>query len=68
MIARTTKIALEVVVGLVALAAIVTGVLVWRLSQGPVELDFLTPRLEQALSEGSGAYAVEVGGTVLAWE
>ena len=63
-----TRIVLELVGALVALTVIVGGVLVWRVAQGPVQLDFLTPRIEAALSDGAGAFDVEVGTTVLAWE
>ena len=68
MVKRTTRIVLELVGALVALTVIVGGVLVWRVAQGPVQLDFLTPRIEAALSDGAGAFDVEVGTTVLAWE
>ena len=68
MVKRTTRIVLELVGGLLALTAIVGGVFVWRVAQGPVQLDFLTPRIEAALSEGAGGFDVQVGTTVLAWE
>jgi len=68
MVKRMTRIVLELVGALVALTVIVGGVLVWRVAQGPVQLDFLTPRIEAALSDGAGAFDVEVGTTVLAWE
>ena len=68
MVKRTTRIALELVAGFLALALIVGGVFVWRVAQGPVQLDFLTPRIEAALSEGAGRFDVQVGTTVLAWE
>lgn len=68
MIRRSTKIAVEILAGLTALGAVVAGVLLWRLSQGPVSLDFLTPRLEAALSEAREGVDVKVGGTVLTWE
>lgn len=68
MIRRTTRIALELVAGVLALAAVVLGVGVWRVAQGPVALDFLTPRLEAALSGGAGNFEVRLGSTVLAWE
>jgi hypothetical protein len=67
-IRRTTKVLLEITAGLIAFAAIVAGVLVWRVSQGPVELNFLTPRLERALAQGGADMDVSIGGTVLAWE
>lgn len=68
MVKRTTRIVLELVGACVALALIVGGVFVWRVAQGPVELDFLSPRIEAALSDGVGDFDVKVGSTVLAWE
>ncbi len=67
MLKRSARIGLEVIAALVAIAVIATGVLAWRASQGPVTLDFLTPRLEAELSGMREGVAVEVGGTVLAW-
>ena len=51
-----------------ALVIVAGGVLVWRVAQGPVPLDFLTDRLETELTALSPDLAVKVGGTVLAWE
>ena len=68
MVKRTTRIVLELLGALVALTLIVGGVFVWRIAQGPVQLDFLTPRIEAALSDGAGDFDVRVGTTVLAWE
>jgi hypothetical protein len=68
MLKRTSKITLEILGALVGLAAIVAGVLTWRVAQGPVELDVLTPYLEDALAAGVGNFDVSVGGTLLAWE
>ncbi|SDF41793.1 AsmA-like C-terminal region [Limimonas halophila] len=67
MIRRSCRICLEVVAGLAALLAVVAGVGVWRLSQGPVNLDGLTPRLEHALTAARPDTRVTVGGTALAW-
>lgn len=50
-----------ILAGLVVLA----GLLVWRLGQGPVTVDFLTPTIERAL-QAAGA-RVEVAETVLTW-
>jgi hypothetical protein len=68
MVKRTTRIVLELAGALVALLLIVGGVFVWRVAQGPVQLDVLSPRIEAALSAGVGNFDVEVGSTVLAWE
>ena len=40
----------------------------WRLSLGPVELDFLTGRLEAALNTDGAPTHIEIGGIILAWE
>jgi len=39
--------------------------LVWRLSSGPIALDFMTPYIEAALGGGDGAIRVKLEGTVL---
>jgi hypothetical protein len=67
MIRRSARITLEVVLGLLAVAAIFVGVTVWRLSSGPVELPFLTPLLQTALQDLEPGLSLEVGDTVLAW-
>ena len=67
MIARTTRIALEVAAGIIGVAVILAGVAFWRLTMGPVPLDFLAPRIEQALSDESGGPTVSIGRTELIW-
>ncbi len=67
MIRRTTKIALEVVAGLIGVAVLLLAVAVWRLSSGPVDLDFLTPRIEAALVDPDSGVTVRVGATQLVW-
>ncbi len=55
-----------------ALGALVLGlliavpVLVWRLSSGPIALDFLTPSIESALTAPDDSVSVELDRTVLA--
>jgi len=39
----------------------------WRLSQGPVSLAFLTPAVQQALSQFDSPLEIEVQDTVLSW-
>jgi len=54
------------VAALVAVVAIVMGALFYRLSSGPIALDFATDWLAAAIKENLGdRYSVEVGGTVL---
>ena len=50
-------------VGLVVLAAL----FFWRLSTGPVKVDFLTPWIEQTLNNAETGVRVEIGDTVLNW-
>lgn len=67
MIRTSTRIALEVVIGILAVIALLVGVAIWRLSSGPVQLDFLTARVERALSDPAGGYTVAIGSTDLTW-
>ena len=50
------------------LGAVLLTLLAWRLSQGPVELDFLTGRLESALNADGAPTQIKIGGIALAWE
>ena len=50
-------------IGLVVLAAL----FFWRLSTGPVKVDFLTPWIEQTLNDAETGVRVEIGDTVLNW-
>ena len=43
------------------------GVLVWRLSQGPLSLDFLTSYAEQQVDVASGALTFRLGSASLSW-
>ncbi|MDH3597699.1 MAG: DUF3971 domain-containing protein, partial [Rhodospirillales bacterium] len=67
MLRRSSRILIEVVLGVLAAAALLVGVTVWRLSEGPLRVDFLTPYLETALAGGEKAPKVEIGETVLTW-
>ncbi|WP_343559505.1 YhdP family protein [Kiloniella sp. b19] len=62
-----TRISLEILAGLLMVAAVTIGVLVWRLSAGPVYLDFVTPYLEKALVNRERGLHLDVGNTLLAW-
>ena len=43
-------------------------VLAWRLAQGPVDVNFLTGRLEAALNTEGAPTRIAIGGIALAWE
>lgn len=63
---RALKILAEIVGLAVAGFALAAVALAWRLSSGPLEIDFLTPYVEQALSERD--VTVEIGALALRWE
>lgn len=67
MIRRTTKIALEIAGGLIAATVLLVAVAVWRLSTNPVDLNFLTPRIEAALADPVSGITVGIGSTQLVW-
>jgi hypothetical protein len=66
-VTRSVKVFLEVVGTLVAGLIIITAAAAWRLSSGPISLDFLTPYIEQALVAPDGSYRAKLDRTVLAW-
>jgi hypothetical protein len=47
--------------------ALIVGVVVWRLSAGPVSLGFLNRYIEQALGDPAARIRLKVDDTVLAW-
>ena len=67
MIRRTAKILAWTTAGTVAVVGAAGGLFAWRLSQGPIALDPLTPYVERALSDPQGRYTVDVGTLVLSW-
>lgn len=67
MIRRTTRITLEIVAVILAGLAVAIGLMAWRLSTGPLSIDFLTPYIEKALDVRDGDMTVRVDDTVLTW-
>jgi Protein of unknown function/AsmA-like C-terminal region len=51
----------------IAVVALLAGLAIWRLSSGPVSVDFLTPYLEQSFAGNERGLTVDVEQTVLAW-
>ncbi len=67
MIRPATKIALEVVAGVVAVAMLLVAAAAWRLSQGPLPVSFLTPFVTQAANDQLPGYRVSISDMVIAW-
>jgi hypothetical protein len=61
------RLGVEIFGGLIAAVALVVVVAAWRLSEGPVRTDFLTPYLQAAVNQ-SGGNTVGIGGSFLVWE
>lgn len=63
------RLLIELVIAAVLLIAAAVGALAWRLSEGPLELDRLTPFVEQALEERFSGLNPQIrGGVHLAWD
>jgi len=67
-VVKSVKLIVEFAIGAVIGVAILTGLLVWRLSGEPLSLSFLTPYLEKALSAEDGSFTTRLDDTVLTWE
>lgn len=67
MIRPATKIALEVVAGIVAVAVLLVGAAAWRLSEGPLPVSFLTPLVAQAANDRLPDNRVEIADMVIVW-
>jgi hypothetical protein len=68
LIARITKLALEIVGVLVAGAIIAVLALGWRLTTGPISLDFARGMLQDALAPRDLPIEVEIGEPVFTWK
>ncbi len=65
---RTVHRLLQVVIAVTIIAAALGGALAWRLAQGPLEIGWLTRRLEAAANAPGGPPALVIGSAALAWE
>ena len=54
--------------GLLVLAIVVLAGAAWRLAQGPVDVSWLTARLEAGLNTPDSPFRLHIGHTALAWE
>jgi hypothetical protein len=65
---RLLRLAVAILIGVVAWVAVAAGVLVWRLQRGPLPLDFLVPRITASLAEGDDAWRVGIDALELVWQ
>jgi hypothetical protein len=66
MIRHSLMILLELFAGLLAILIIAGGFVGWRLTQGPLQVDWLTPYVEEAVNRNA-ANPVSIGSTRLSW-
>ena len=59
---------LRVMLALVLVAAVAGGALAWRLAQGPLEIGWLTRRLEAAVNTNGAPPVLVIASAALAWE
>lgn len=67
MIARTTRTICELLGASLLGVMLLVGIAGWRLAQGPVPLDFLTPHFVRSLNGEGSPFRVTVDKTNLAW-
>ncbi|MFT3726953.1 MAG: DUF3971 domain-containing protein [Terricaulis sp.] len=67
MIRRSSLIAAEILMALIAALVIGLGIAWWRLSQGPVELSFLKEQIQTELSRARSGRPVGIDRVELAW-
>jgi hypothetical protein len=52
----------------IVLLGILLAILAWRLSQGPVDVSWLVPRIERSINAASNGARLAIGSASLAWE
>ena len=67
MVRRTTRILTLILGALIASVAVVLGVIVYELTQGPISLSFLKTYLEPALNDNDLGADVSLQDTILTW-
>ena len=63
----TVRTALHAAGAVLGILGVVLAVLVWRLSSGPISLDFLSPYVKEALHGDGSPYRIDFDHTVLTW-
>jgi len=65
-IRRTTVLLLEILLAIVVAAVLAVGAIAWRLSDGPIEIDWARAHLAHALSDLDTGFSTQIGRTTLA--
>jgi hypothetical protein len=65
---RVVRVLAHATMATVVIGGSLVAAAAWRLSQGPVELPWVTGRIEAAINAGSEPTKLSIGSTALAWE
>ena len=68
MFRRILKILIRVLIILVVVIVLAVAILGWRLSSGPLDVSFLTPKLEDFFAQSVTGYNVVVEAATLVWD
>ena len=61
------KLIAKIFAGLVGILILALGVLLWRLASSPIELDYLTSKVQQVASTLPGGFSLKLKGVELFW-
>jgi len=64
---RAFKLIVKIFAGLVGILILALGVLLWRLASSPIELDYLTSKVQQVASTLPGGFSLKLKGVELFW-
>ncbi len=64
---RSGLLVLEIVAAVVGLLVLLTGVFMWRLTTGPLDIGFARNYVEEALKENESGYGADIQGAFLSW-
>ena len=65
---RTVHFLLRALIGLAFVAVLAGGAFAWRLAQGPLEIGWLTRRVQAEANAAGGPPTLVIGSAALAWE
>ena len=65
---KILKYIFRATLGLLGLLLIISALLLWRLSSGPIQLNKLTPTIQRVVSNLPGNFAVRIKGIELVWD
>ena len=66
-IQRTSKILLEIIGIAIAGAIVLVLLAAWRLSSGPISIDFIAPYIEEDLAAPDDPYFFKLGAVAMTW-